>query len=101
MNTARKGNAGENRVCDDLQRKGWVYGSRRHIGGPGDAIAFKTGYRTRLIEVKKTKTAWSHFGPADRKAMLEFAEKFDLDPYLAWIRGDHIHYLLPKDWPPC
>ena len=98
-NTARVGNQGELAVQHNLERKGWTYGSRRHIGGPGDGLAVKPGYRSRIIEVKKTKTAWSHFGPGDRRALLEYAEKHDLDPELAWVVGDTVRFLPAEAWP--
>lgn len=99
MNTTRKGNAGENLVSNDLQGKGWVYGSRRHIGGPGDGLAVKAGHKPRLIEVKKTKTAWSHFGPTDRRALLDYSIKHDLEPWLAWVVGERVQYIPAAGWP--
>lgn len=77
----------ERRIATALERDGWVVGSRRHIGGAGDLLAVRHWRRiftVRLIEVKSTRTPWSHFQPADRQAMLDLAEKIDSEPWLYW-----------------
>lgn len=100
MNTTRKGNEGERVVQHDLESKGWTFGSRRHIGGAGDAIAIKPGHRPRLIEIKKTKVRGpAACPPADRQALEEYADKHDLDPEIAWVRGESVIYFPPESWP--
>lgn len=83
MNTARRGNSKENATVRWLQDRGYLVGSRRHIGGAGDIIATQAG-AVLLVEVKNTKTKWSHFGPADRELMLQTAKEHGANPYLAW-----------------
>lgn len=77
--------------------------SRRHIGGCGDVVAWKPGYPPKLIEVKRTKTPWSNFGPADRQALVDYAHKHAMEPVLAWVHGSRermrIRYLPPAAWP--
>ena len=90
MNTARKGNSAEVYVARWLQARGWLVGSRRHIGGAGDLLAvwpgspgpFATPSKTRpsvymqlfpgatwLLEVKACKELWQQFRREDRQAM--------------------------------
>ena len=83
MNTSRKGNGKEKATEHWLEAKGYLVGSRRHIGGAGDLLAVK-GSVTRLIEVKATQTAYAHFGPQDRKELFDLAKQHEAWAYLAW-----------------
>ena len=98
------GNARELKVMAVLASEGWLCASRRHIGGAGDILAARqdriimhpgdpseTGagatlvHRLLLIEVKSTtRNPWNDFGPADRQALVETAEKHGAVPWLYW-----------------
>lgn len=97
----RASNAGTNRelkVMDLLASEGWLCASRRHIGGAGDVLATRrwryetqpgvwiptvTGCESMLIEVKSTAGGpWERFGPADRQALVDTAERHGADPWL-------------------
>lgn len=87
------GNARELRVMDILATEGWLCASRRHIGGAGDILAVRKTrvsnmlytLEARLIEVKSTAGGpYERFGPADRQALLETAEKYGAEPWLYW-----------------
>lgn len=87
-NTARAGNSAEVYVARWLQARGWLVGSRRHIGGAGDLLAVWPGFFVAkavwdiadedrpkgtvwLIEVKAAKDIWQQFRREDRQAMRE------------------------------
>jgi Holliday junction resolvase len=92
------GNARELKVMAVLAEEGWLCASRRHIGGAGDVLAIKAKRWTRfevpnphmldqamLIEVKSTtRNPWNDFGPADRQALVETAEKHGAEAWLYW-----------------
>lgn len=107
MNTARKGNGKEKATERLLEEDGWLVGSRRHIGGPGDLLAVARAYndgmheRVRVIEVKATLRPYSHFGPKDREALLRFAEENYAEAELAWWPpGSKTCQFIPSsDWP--
>ena len=102
MNNSRKGNAAELRVAHYKQQRGWLVGSRRHIGGAGDLICSKPGHRPQLIEVKASEEPWENFRPKDREEMLRTAESYDCDALLALSPGAGIPQFLPsRDWPYC
>jgi hypothetical protein len=83
---------------DVLAEEGWLCASRRHIGGAGDVLAIcgkrwtrfevENPYvldRAMLIEVKSTSGGpWERFGPADRQALVETAEKHGAEAWLYW-----------------
>jgi hypothetical protein len=89
------GNTRELRVMDVLAEEGWLCASRRHIGGAGDVLAIRSyvdigsakgeGIDARLIEVKSTAGGpWERFGPADRQALVETAERHGAEAWLYW-----------------
>src|SRR4051812_20289947 len=95
MRRGRAPNAGANRelkVMAVLTEEGWLCASRRHIGGAGDVLALRGTKKVwpyideaMLIEVKSTtRSPWVTFGPADRQALVETAEKHGAKPLLAW-----------------
>lgn len=109
------GNARELKVMAVLAEEGWLCASRRHIGGAGDILAVRGRYvemrgveygwdhYVLLIEVKSTaRVPWqaSGFGPADRQAMVETAEKYGAEPWLYWWppRGN-LQRIPASDWP--
>jgi hypothetical protein len=101
-----RGNRTERAVTAELHRHGYIVGSLRHEGGPGDHLAWLPGsWRPRplLVETKGTlDLPWrSTWGPGDRDAMLSAGIDLDVEPILAWrppgLGG--IIWLPPEDWP--
>lgn len=99
MNTARKGNAADLRVARYLEERGWLVGWRRHAKGGGDLVAYKPGFKVRLIEVKATLRPWDHFRPAERRELTKAAAKFDADALLALSPGKTVSLVPERDWP--
>jgi gamma-glutamylcyclotransferase (GGCT)/AIG2-like uncharacterized protein YtfP len=78
-----------------LAEEGWLCASRRHIGGAGDVLAVYSHIDpgpsvygrcdAMLIEVKSTSGGpWEHFGPADRRVLVETAERHGVEAWLYW-----------------
>jgi hypothetical protein len=87
MKQTRRGNQREVDLTNLLEADGWVVGSRRHIGGPGDLLAIDqlTVDRILLCEVKSTAGGpWERYGPLDRRALGELGLAIDAIPCLAW-----------------
>jgi hypothetical protein len=84
------GNARELKVMAVLAEEGWLCASRRHIGGAGDVLAiqetdnpYPRTVDAMLIEVKSTtRNPWNDFGPEDRRALIETAERYGAEPWL-------------------
>jgi len=104
------GNARELKVMAVLAEEGWLCASRRHIGGAGDILAIRHSdvelihdCWAILVEVKATaEVPWrSTFGPADRQALVETAEKYGAVPWLYWWppRGKLLR-IPAEDFPP-
>jgi len=105
------GNARELKVMAVLAEEGWLCASRRHIGGAGDILANRLRPSTShgwsylesvLIEAKSTtRNPWNDFGPADRQALVETAEKYGAVPWLYWWppRGKLLR-IPAEDFPP-
>jgi len=80
---------------------GYVAGSRRHIGGPGDQLFVHprgsgeiedplTGDEYSwclLVETKKCKSVWENFRTDDREAMLDQQLPFSAERLLVNIAG--------------
>jgi hypothetical protein len=99
-NTARTGNACENRVADYAESRGWIVGSRRHRKGGGDQLWHKPGSTPRLVECKATKRPWEHFRPEERAALVRTAREFGCDAFLALSRKAGQVSLIPeRDFP--
>src|SRR6185436_8957965 len=101
------GNARELAVMKVLASEGWLYASRRHIGGAGDILAvqpgaFAGGCDAMLIEVKSTtRSPWVNFLPADRQAMVETAEQYGCEAWLYWWPPRRDLQRIPaSEWPP-
>lgn len=103
MNTARKGNTAERFVAKDLESRGFLVGSRRHVGGAGDHIAVHPGGEVWLVEVKATKERFSDFRRGDRLAMKETPLPLVSARYLAHVTGSGdnlaVEYVHERDWP--
>jgi hypothetical protein len=103
LNTARKGNAAERFVAKDLERRDFLVGSRRHVGGSGDHIAVHPGGEIWLVEVKATKERFGGFTPGDREAMKATPLPLSGQRYLAHVTGSGdrlaVEYVHERDWP--
>ncbi len=108
INSTRKGNEKELRSAEIFTADGFVVGSRRHIGGPGDLLCVRSGgdirggrFEILLVEVKATTSPYAHFGKKNRKELFEFALENGCLPLLAyWPARARSHVLLaPAEWP--
>ena len=70
--------------------------------GVADVLALRAGDRPMLIEVKSTTAGpFAGFGPADRRDLLEAAEKAGADAYLVWWpKRSSPEWYAPDRWPP-
>lgn len=100
----RKGADAERSLRDDLEARGSVVvrgaGSKGKSGA--DLVELRTGgRRPRLIQCKKTQTMWSGFGPAERRKLLDAAERVDAEAILAWTPPGttKVVWVPPDCWP--
>lgn len=109
MNTARKGNSAEVYVARWLQDRGWIVGSRRHIGGAGDLLAVDTqgdglgngrpAGVVWLIEVKCCKELWQQFRREDRQAMRDTPLPPGGERFVVNKRGKELIWTPESMWP--
>lgn len=103
MSTASRGNAAENFVVRDLESKGFLVGSRRHIGGAGDLLAVRPDGLVWLVEVKKCKELWQQFRRADRQEMRDTPLPPGGKRWAANVRGSGekrtIRWAAESEWP--
>lgn len=98
----------EHRVADDLRDDGYDAGvikkGMKDEGvsrlGAADVIAVKPG-EVLLVQVKSTKGGpYAHFGPADRRVLLDAAERVGARAVLAhWPPRGKLHYIPSSLWP--
>lgn len=83
-----------------LKEDGWVAMRAPASLGVFDVIAVKAG-RIRMIEVKSTtRSAFSGFSPADRRALLEAARTAGGEAELCWWpKYRKPTFLTPDEWP--
>lgn len=98
---SRRGHDRERAVKALLEQDDWVV-----IRAPGslgifDLAAMKAGETNRLIEVKSTAGGpYERFGPADRAALLEAAERAGAVAELAyWPPRGKLRFIPSADWP--
>jgi hypothetical protein len=92
----RRGDQRDVQVRKWLEDLGFTLGSRRKIPGPGDLLALRphpnhlptptpVAAEVLLVEVKSTAQGpWEHFGPAERLALAEAAQKATATGTVAW-----------------
>lgn len=87
-----RGNRGEQLVTRELELLGYIVGSRRHLGGAGDLVAWRGEMAWEperpgplLIEVKARLDLWQGFRASDRALMIDTALSFGLVPLIAWL----------------
>jgi Holliday junction resolvase len=100
-NYARRGNSFDVEVAKELEDRGWLVGSRRHIGGAGDLIAIHPAQGVRLLECKTTASGPYHsFGPGERHEMRKLATELGVSVWLVWKPpGGKIRWLPASSWP--
>lgn len=106
MATVARGNSAECFVREDLERRGFLVGSRRHIKGAGDDIGVHPGGEVWLVETKalgRKASRFENFRRGDRLAMKETLLPLGASRYLALVRGSGerrtIEYVHERDWP--
>lgn len=101
MTGERRGRVRELRAIDHLRHMGWpvVY---RLAHGHADLVALRAGRRPWLVQVKSTRRAFEHFGPADRVALEHEAVAAGAEAMLCWWpAGASVPAFLPAEsWPP-
>ena len=84
-----------------LEDAGWFVIRAPGSLGVADLCALKAGEQPRLIESKAVKAGpYANFGPADRQALLDAAEKAGARAELAWwpSRGSLV-WIGSEAWP--
>lgn len=91
----------ERQVKADLEGKGWFVIRAAASLGFADLVALKAGMLPLMCEVKATSRGPFHgFGPDDRAALIEAAEKAGATPVLAWWpKRGHLKWIYVEDWP--
>jgi hypothetical protein len=105
-NTSRKGSSGECFVRAELEAKGALVGSRRHIGGAGDELALFPSGEVWLVEVKTlgvSQSPYKGFTRLDRREMKETPLPPGGSRWLAVVRGSgktrRTEWIAEADWP--
>lgn len=96
-----RGAARERQLRERYEAKGY-YVVRGAGSKGGDLIAGRSGSPTLLIEVKATAAGpWSGFGPADRTALIQAAERAGWEPLLVWwpMNRKHPRFVPKEGWP--
>ena len=95
------GHRRERQVKALLEEEGWFVIRAPGSLGTCDLAALKLRSTPMLIEVKATAAGPFHsFGPADRKALLEAAEKAGGEAVLAWWPANkELRWIPVSEWP--
>lgn len=99
---SQRGIQNERRTRRLLEDDGWWTCRAAGSLGDADVLALKAGERPRMIEVKSTKGGpWEKFGPADRRELLEAANRAGADALLCWWppRKSHPEWIESEFWP--
>lgn len=113
----RRGTDRERQLRELLEADGWICarsaGSRgvadilavRRVGAKliaGGEPTYEPILKAMLVQVKSDAgSPWTHFGPAERLALLAAASKAGADCFLVWWPPDRKgpRWLAPADWP--
>jgi Holliday junction resolvase len=96
-----RGHDRERAVKKLLEMEGWFVIRAAASLGFADLVALRDGDRPQMIEVKSTTAGPYHsFGPADRRALIEAADRAGAIPLLCWWppRRDP-KWLTAMSWP--
>ena len=98
---SRRGHQRERDLVRLLRADGWIALRAPASLGVADVIAVRAG-EIRLIEVKSTtRSAWSGFPPADRRALLGAAKTAGGEAWLYWHPPRRpARWIGPDEWPP-
>lgn len=96
-----RGHSRERLVRKLLEANDWVVVRAAGSLGPIDLVALKLGRKAMLIEVKSTAgSPYERFGPADRKTLLDLAERAGADAVLAYWPPNAVLELIDSHaWP--
>lgn len=95
----RKGANRERQVMKLLEEKEFLVTRAAGSHGAADLIALKKG-QIFLIQVKRTKSKWSGFGPKEREELCNDAELAGGQAVLAWWPPNRpLQWIYPMDWP--
>jgi hypothetical protein len=88
-------------VAERLEAGGYVVGSRRHVAGPGDLVAWKCDRPPLLVECKRgSGSPYENFRPGDRAALRDYAAARGLVPLLAWRKDrGRLAFIDAAEWP--
>ncbi len=96
-----RGHNRERAVKRLLEMDGWLVVRAAASLGIADLVALKAEHKPRVLEVKSTTDGpYKNFGPADRAALKDAAEKAGADAFLIWwppYRDQQ--WIGPSDWP--
>lgn len=99
MTNYKKGANRERQVMALLQKEGYLVCRAAGSHGAADLIAIKAG-TIYLIQVKRTKSKFSGFGPKERKELCDDAELAGGQAILAWWPANKpLEFIYPIDWP--
>lgn len=92
----------ERELVLELRASGWVAWRMPASLGAADVIALRADWQPLAIQVKTDRDyAFTHFGPKERQALLDLAEKAGALPWLVWWPPDRKgkRWLGPSEWP--
>ena len=101
MSAYARGAARERQVVELFQSRGWFAARSAGSHGPADVIALREGYQPLLVQVKTDVAGpYAHFGPSDRKELLQACRKAGARGLLLWWppRGPK-SYIFEEGWP--
>ena len=96
-----RGHDRERAVRRELEKDGWWTARAAGSLGDADVVALRRDQAPMLVEVKSTADGpYKTFGPADRTALLEAADRAGAVAYLAWWppRG-RLQWIPSSEWP--
>lgn len=97
----RFGHDRERAVRRILEKSGWFVIRAPGSLGPADLVALRAGDQPRMYEIKATAAGpFAGFGPADRRALKDAAERAGATPQLVWWPANKpLQWIDEADWP--
>jgi Holliday junction resolvase len=85
MSAGRRGSDRERQVMANLRDDGWVVYRAAGSHGCADLVALKRERKPLLVQVKcSAQGPFEHFGPEERRLLVEQAEVAGADAFLCW-----------------